>query len=137
LNSVRFRGHVNDIRAIWEQNHLLVLPSRYEGLPLALVEAMWCGRPAVVTDVGGNAEVCVDDETGFVAPAATVSSFSHTLQWAWERRKEWLHLGRAARARVENQMPKDPVALFCERLKACAAAKPGDASASQVVFVGR
>jgi glycosyltransferase involved in cell wall biosynthesis len=121
LNNVNFRGHVTDIRAIWQQNHLLVLPSRYEGLPLALVEAMWCGRPAVVTDVGGNAELCVDNETGFVAPAATLSSFSHTLQQAWERRKEWPQMGRAARARVESQIPKDPVALFCERLKACAA----------------
>jgi glycosyltransferase involved in cell wall biosynthesis len=129
LNNVHFRGHVNDIRAIWEQNHLLVLPSRYEGLPLALVEAMWCGRPAVVTDVGGNAELCIDGETGFVAPASTLSSFTGTLQRAWERRKEWLHLGQAARTRVENQIPKDPVALFCERLKACAAAKPEEATA--------
>jgi glycosyltransferase involved in cell wall biosynthesis len=126
VNNVHFRGHVNDIRTIWEQNHLLVLPSRYEGLPLALVEAMWCGRPAVVTDVGGNAELCLDDETGFVAPAATLSSFTHTLERAWERRKEWLRLGQAARARAENKIPKDPVALFCERLKACAVAKFGE-----------
>jgi glycosyltransferase involved in cell wall biosynthesis len=129
LNNVHFRGHVNDISAIWEQNHLLVLPSRYEGLPLALVEAMWCGRPAVVTDVGGNAELCVDDETGFVAPAATLRSFTYALERAWERRREWQHRGKAARARVENQIPKDPVALFCERLKACAAAKSGEATA--------
>jgi glycosyltransferase involved in cell wall biosynthesis len=129
LTNVHFRGHVADIRAIWEQNHLLVLPSRYEGLPLALVEAMWCGRPAVVTDVAGNAELCVDDETGFVAPAATLSSATHTLQRAWDRRKEWLRMGQAARARVENQIPKDPVTLFCERLKACAAAKSGEAPA--------
>jgi glycosyltransferase involved in cell wall biosynthesis len=127
LENVHFRGHVTDIKAIWEHNHLLVLPSRYEGLPLALVEAMWCGRPAVVTDVGGNAELCVDNETGFVAPAATLSSFSHALQRAWERRKEWLHLGQAARARAENQMPKDPVTVFCERLKTCAVASSGEA----------
>ena len=124
LNNVHFRGHVNDIRAIWEQNHLLVLPSRYEGLPLALVEAMWCGRPAVVTDVGGNAELCVDDETGFVAPAATVSSFPDALQRAWERRKEWPRHGPGSASRVESQMPKDPIGLFCERLKACATQSP-------------
>ena len=129
LNNVHFRGHVADIRAIWEQNHLLVLPSRYEGLPLALVEAMWCGRPAVVTDVGGNAELCVDDETGFVATAATVPSITHTLERAWGRRKEWLCLGQAARTRIENQAPKDAVAVFCERLKACAAPKFGEAPA--------
>ena len=108
---------------------MLVLPSRYEGLPLTLVEAMWCGRPAVVTDVGGNAELCVDDETGFVAPAATESSFTDTLQRAWERRREWLEMGRAARARVEDQMPKDPVGVFCELLKTCATTKSVEAPA--------
>src|SRR5579859_4294452 len=51
---VAFRGQVGDIRAIWAESDLLVLPSRVEGTPLALVEAMLCGRPAVVTDVGGN-----------------------------------------------------------------------------------
>jgi glycosyltransferase involved in cell wall biosynthesis len=126
LDNVHFRGHVSDIKAIWEQNHLLVLPSRYEGLPLALVEAMWCGRPAVVTDVGGNAELCADNETGFVAPAATARCFADTLQRAWDRREEWPQMGRAARTRVEKQIPKDPVALFCERLKACAVARSAE-----------
>jgi glycosyltransferase involved in cell wall biosynthesis len=124
LKNVHFRGHVSDITKIWEQNHLLVLPSRYEGLTLSLVEAMWCARPAVVTDVGGNAELCVDGETGFVAPAATVSSFAHALERAWERRTDWRRIGQAARTRVENQIPKDPVAFFCERLEACAIANP-------------
>jgi glycosyltransferase involved in cell wall biosynthesis len=130
VNNVHFRGHVNDIRAIWEHNHLLALPSRYEGLPLALVEAMWCGRPAVVTDVGGNAELCGDNETGFVAPEANLQSFTQTLERAWEQRQEWPRLGQAARARVENQMPKDPIALFCERLQALIDAKSGQASAN-------
>ena len=129
LANVYFRGHVNDVRSIWEQNHLLVLPSRYEGLPLALVEAMWCGRPAVVTDVGGNAELCVDDETGFVAKAATVSSFADALERAWNRRNDWQHMGQAARIRVESQIPKDPVGVFCEQLTACATAKSLEAPA--------
>jgi glycosyltransferase involved in cell wall biosynthesis len=121
VKNVHFRGHVNDIRGIWEQNHILLLPSRYEGLPLALVEAMWCGRPAVVTDVGGNAELCVDGETGFVAPAATFSSFAEAMERAWEARTEWKQLGEAARARVESLVPKDPISVFCARLRACAA----------------
>lgn len=129
VKNVHFCGHVNDVRAIWERNHLLVLLSRYEGLPLALVEAMWCGRPAVVTDVAGNAELCVDNETGFVAPSATLSSFAHTLQRAWDARTEWPRLGAAARARAESQIPKDPVGLFCTRLQACATAKCEAASA--------
>jgi glycosyltransferase involved in cell wall biosynthesis len=128
---------VANVRAIWEENHLLVLPSRYEGLPLALVEAMWCGRPAVVTDVGGNAEVCVDGETGFVAPAATLSSFSQAMQRAWDRRNEWPQLGHAARILVENQIPKDPIALFCERLKVCGVAKSGEVHTGEMIVTDR
>jgi glycosyltransferase involved in cell wall biosynthesis len=120
LENVNFHGHVSDIRSVWARNHILALPSRYEGLPLTLVEAMWCERPAVVTDVGGNAELCVDGETGFVASAATLSSFSSTLQRAWELRKDWPRIGKAGRARVEKLIPADPVAQFCEQLKACA-----------------
>jgi glycosyltransferase involved in cell wall biosynthesis len=137
LNNVHFRGHVANVRAIWEENHLLVLPSRYEGLPLALVEAMWCGRPAVVTDVGGNAEVCVDGQTGFVAPATTLSSFSQAMQRAWDRRNEWPQLGHAARTLVENQIPKDPIALFCERLKGCGVAKSGEMHTGEMIVTDR
>ncbi len=119
LKNVHFRGHVKEIKQIWAQNHLLVLPSRYEGLPLALVEAMWCGRPAVVTDIGGNAEVCVDDKTGFVAAAPTAGLLNQALERAWQRRNEWHMMGRAARARAEQLIPRDPIKDFCKRLDGC------------------
>jgi glycosyltransferase involved in cell wall biosynthesis len=121
LSNVAFRGHVANIRSIWEENHMLVLPSRYEGLPLALVEAMWCGRPAVVTDVAGNAEMCIDNETGFVAPAPTVPLLADTLQRAWDRREDWQRMGQAARVRAESQIPRDPIGVFAEKLISCAA----------------
>jgi glycosyltransferase involved in cell wall biosynthesis len=135
LQNVNFHGHVSDVSAIWTRNHLLILPSRYEGLPLALVEAMRCGRPAVVTDVGGNVELCVDGETGFVAPATTVSSISDTLHRAWERRAGWRQLGLAARDRVDQLMPEDPVHLFCQRLKGLTAA--GSESSASPTILGQ
>lgn len=137
VKKVHFRGQVNDIRGIWEQNHMLVLPSRYEGLPLALVEAMWCGRPALVTDVGGNAELCIEGETGFVASSATLSSFSKALERAWQARTNWRQLGEAARFRAENQIPKDPIGLFSAELIACATAKSNAASAARRLAVSR
>ncbi|HEX8116790.1 MAG TPA: glycosyltransferase family 4 protein, partial [Pyrinomonadaceae bacterium] len=48
LRSVSFEGQTADVAGIWRGHHALVLASRAEGLPLALVEAMMCGRPAVV-----------------------------------------------------------------------------------------
>jgi glycosyltransferase involved in cell wall biosynthesis len=120
LKMVHFRGHVHDIKAIWKHNHMLLLPSRYEGLPLALVEAMWCGRPSVVTDVAGNTELCADGEIGFVATAPTAGLFEQAMENAWERRMEWRNIGMAARSRAEQIIPKDPVEDFCKQLIASA-----------------
>jgi glycosyltransferase involved in cell wall biosynthesis len=121
LRQVQFRGHVNDVQSIWKDNHMLVLPSRFEGLPLSLVECMWSARPAVVTDIGGNAELCVDGETGFVSAAPTFSLLNEALERAWARRGAWKGLGVAARKRVEQLMPEEPVAEFCNRLLRCIA----------------
>jgi glycosyltransferase involved in cell wall biosynthesis len=114
--NVHFRGHVADVRKIWEENHLLILPSRCEGLPLALVEAMWCARPSVVTDAGGNSEICVDGETGFIAAAPALGLLEKTLERAWEHRNEWQSMGESARTRAEQLVPKDPVGDFCKLL---------------------
>ena len=116
LKQIHFCGHLSDVAKIWAQNHLLVLPSRYEGLPLALVEAMCCARAVVVTDAGGNAEMCFDGETGFVARAPTIDLVAEALERAWEPREKWQELGQAARRRFDSMVPSDPAAVFCEKL---------------------
>jgi glycosyltransferase involved in cell wall biosynthesis len=57
---------------------------------------MLCGRPAVVTDVGGNAEWIAEPETGFVAEAPTAKSFGAALERAWQARDHWQKLGMQA-----------------------------------------
>ncbi|MFG3285417.1 glycosyltransferase family 4 protein [Streptomyces sp. NPDC048111] len=54
--SVSFVGSVTDTAFWYRAADLVVLPSRWEGMALAPLEAMACGRPVVVTDVGGSAE---------------------------------------------------------------------------------
>src|SRR5262249_19810808 len=56
---VSFAGHVA-VEKIWHENHIMVMPSRHEGMPLTVIEAMFCGRPVVATNVGGNSEVIKD-----------------------------------------------------------------------------
>jgi glycosyltransferase involved in cell wall biosynthesis len=113
---VHFCGHVNNIEKLWETHHALVLPSRYEGLPLALVEAMLCHRMAIVTNVAGNAEVVDDEFTGFVAEAPTVRHLAQTLERAWNRREEWRQIGLEAGARIRTKVPMDPSADLADRL---------------------
>ncbi|MER6465043.1 glycosyltransferase family 4 protein [Streptomyces sp. NPDC001228] len=54
--SVEFTGAVADVRPWYRAADLVVLPSRWEGMALAPLEAMACGRPVLVTDVDGSRE---------------------------------------------------------------------------------
>lgn len=105
---VKFMGHVNDVRSIWLDNHILLLPSRAEGTPLALVEAMLCGRTAVVTDVGGNAEWIEDEETGFIAEAPTAKSFGAALNRAWLGLNDWKQMGMKAHEYATTKLDNSP-----------------------------
>ena len=118
---VQFRGHVDGVADIWREHHLLAQPSRHEGMPLSLVEALICGRPAFVTDVAGHAELIQDEVNGFVAEAPTVRHLDAALQRAWDRRGDWEGMGRLAGAMVRKQIPTDPVQTFTDILLSTAA----------------
>lgn len=105
---VVFRGHVASVRDVWADHHLLVLPSRAEGTPLALVEAMLCGRPAVVTDVGGNAEWLLDGQTGYLAAATQAVSVAAALERAWLEQPRWRAMGDHAHAHASLMRDANP-----------------------------
>jgi len=101
---------------IWKENHGLILTSRYEGLPIALVEAMLCSRIAIITDVSGSAEVVTHMVSGFVAEAPRVESVDRSLELAWQNRKEWQHMGVQARREICEKVEKDPEISFAKDL---------------------
>jgi glycosyltransferase involved in cell wall biosynthesis len=105
------------VEKIWAANHVLLMPSRYEGLPLAMVEAMLCARPVVATDVAGHREIIEDGVTGFLADAPTVGSMAAALERFWERRSEAEGLGTAGASRIRQLVPPDPVRVFSDKLK--------------------
>lgn len=107
-NKIKFHGHINDIQSIWMQNQLLLIPSAGEGLPISLVEAMACGRPAVVTDVGGNTELVIEGETGYIAASPAVDSFESTLEKAWQGRGNWKQMGIQAFRKVNSVFEQFP-----------------------------
>ncbi|MEV0275742.1 glycosyltransferase family 4 protein [Streptomyces sp. NPDC050610] len=117
LANVEFAGYTKDIEEVWRTHHGLVLCSRAEGLPTVIIEAMLCGRPVIVSDVAGNAELLTDDDTGFVAAGPVAACLDEALERAWQRRSEWPAIGRRAAAAVRRQMPRDPIALLIEQFK--------------------
>ena len=115
-NRVVFGGHVT-VEGIWAANHVLVMPSRFEGLPLAMVEAMLCGRPVLATDVAGHSEIIEDGVTGFMAEAPTVPAVAHSLERLWEQRANLQQMGRAGAERIRQLVPMDPVSIFADKIK--------------------
>ncbi|TYC17012.1 glycosyltransferase family 4 protein [Bizionia gelidisalsuginis] len=101
---------------IWRENHGLILTSRYEGLPIALVEAMLCSRIAIITNVSGSAEVVTHKVSGFVAEAPRVKSVDCALELAWQNRKEWQHMGVQSRREICRKVEKDPEITFAKDL---------------------
>jgi glycosyltransferase involved in cell wall biosynthesis len=118
LKNVRFRGFSDDVTAIWRENHALVLPSRAEGLPLAQVEAMICGRVCIMCPAGGAGEILEDGITGFVASASTPDALDEAMERAWTKREEWPEIGRNASASVWRYFPHDPCAVLADKLEA-------------------
>ena len=113
---IHVAGFINNIDDLWRTHHAVALPSRAEGLPLALIEAMRSGRPGIVTDVGGNAEVVQDGETGFIASGPSVAEFDAAMERAWQRRDDWEAMGALASQRVRAIFPADPCTHFAEKL---------------------
>ena len=105
---VVFRGFAHDIRSLWAEHQVLVLPSRAEGTPLALVEAMLCGRPAVVSGVAGNPEWVTDGATGWIAAAVSASALDVALDRAWQARGDWAAMGAKAHEVAAERVPLDP-----------------------------
>lgn len=76
---VEWRGFEVDVRRIWREAHIAVLPSYGEGVPKSLLEAAACGRPVVTTDAPGCREVVRPDETGLLVPPGEVEALAGAL----------------------------------------------------------
>jgi glycosyltransferase involved in cell wall biosynthesis len=76
---VTFLGFERDLMRWMRAADAFVLPSLWEGLPLALLEAGACSLPAVATDVPGSREVLVSGETGLLAKPGSVGALADSM----------------------------------------------------------
>lgn len=112
---VLLAGERRDIPEILAAADLFVLPSLWEGLPLALLEAMAAGTPVVATPVGGVVGVVQDGITARLVPPADADALADALLDLLRQPDQAHRLARAARAHVRAHYGGD---AWAQRLQA-------------------
>jgi len=90
--------------------NVFLFPSRHEGMPNAVLEAMASGLPVVATKIAGNEELVVDGETGRLVPTEDVESLQESLKPLLVDAQMREQMGCAARQRVESAFSWNRVA---------------------------
>jgi glycosyltransferase involved in cell wall biosynthesis len=122
--AVKFLGHRDDVPRLLAAADLLVLPSRYEGLPNVVLEAMRFRKPVVATAAPGTTEVVADGQTGLLVPLDDKVALARALRAVIEDPALARRLGDAGRARAEAEFRAETmVARFAELYEQLARAK--------------
>ena len=102
-NQIDFLGFHSDPASLMRKGGVFVLPSRYEGMPNALLEAMGFALPVVITDVSpGPLEVVTDGVEGLVVPGDDVEALKRAISRLINDPTLRLRLGEAGRKRLQS-----------------------------------
>lgn len=93
---VQLLGFRDDCQNLMLSSTVMVLPSRWEGLPNVVLEAMAAGLPVIATDVDGTSELIADGDTGWLLPASKADRLAAAMEECLTRPGE--RLRRAKRA---------------------------------------
>jgi L-malate glycosyltransferase len=100
-------GFRDDARHLVQCMDLFVLSSFSEGTSMALLEAMAAGVPVAVTAVGGNPEIVLDGETGWIVPSDSVEKLTAAILDAARDGVKRGRMGTAGRERFEARFAFD------------------------------
>lgn len=97
-NRIQFRGKVKDIDNLYAEAGIFVLPSRAEGFPNALVEAMAAGLPCIAFKYNpGISEIIEDGYNGILVEKGNINALAEKLDYMIENEAERIKLGNNAR----------------------------------------
>ncbi|WP_038068375.1 glycosyltransferase family 4 protein [Thermoanaerobacterium aotearoense] len=95
-NKVEFLGFREDIETILEKSKVFVLPSRWEGFGLVIVEAMSKGKPIIASNVGGIPEIIKNGKTGILVEPGNELELANAIEKLLNNKKYAAYLGENA-----------------------------------------
>jgi len=113
---VIFMGLRSDVDRLLQCSEVFVLPSRWEGFPNVILEAMAAGKPVVATAVGGIPELVVQGVTGVLVPPQDTPALADAIKGLLSDEKRALAMGAAGRQRVQQCFSMDAMISKTEAL---------------------
>jgi len=105
--NISFLGWKDNISELLPQHNLFVLPSLWEGMPLAILEAMSCGLPCLVTNIPGNNDLVKDGYNGFLFEVADHEKLSFLIKKYYQNPDMLLQHAENARTFVQENFTLD------------------------------
>lgn len=127
-SAVRFLGHRDDVPKLLRHADLFLFPSRHEGHPGALVEAMLSGIPIVASDLPVHRETVRDGRTGVLVPMDDPEAWARAIVSLLEQPDRSYRMGLAARRDAEQRFDVRRAARLHEQLYRAIAARDGSHS---------
>jgi glycosyltransferase involved in cell wall biosynthesis len=100
---VIYKGYSNNMKAVYEECNVVVLPSYREGLPKSLIEACAIGRAIITTNVPGCRDVVVDNVNGLLVPLQMINPLVKAMIQMIENREMRIKMGREGRKIAEQE----------------------------------
>jgi glycosyltransferase involved in cell wall biosynthesis len=94
---------------LYQRSDALLFPSRFEGLPIAVLEAMACEKPVIAANTSSLAEVIENCISGMLSPTDDIDAFVAACRKLAKEPETGKQFGSAARARVEARFSEDVV----------------------------
>jgi glycosyltransferase involved in cell wall biosynthesis len=113
---VTLTGFRKDIPEILAAVDILVMPSRWEGLPMALLEGMAMGKAVIASPVGGIPDVINDGANGVLVEAGDQAGWCQAIKMLFENRELRQQLGEKAKLTVKRHYSAEAVAQAYESL---------------------
>jgi glycosyltransferase involved in cell wall biosynthesis len=116
LSNVLFTGQVRDTVSLMSAFDIAILPSLYEGLPLALIEAMAAGCPVVASRVGGIPEAVDDGVQGVLVQAGSAEQLARAIAFLAGDPAARSAMGKAAEVRARERFSQAQMISQIEHL---------------------
>ncbi len=99
----------SDLLEQYQKANIFVLPSRHEGMPNVVLEAMGCGLPVIATRIAGSEDLVLDGTTGYLIEPDDPQGLAEALVRLIDHKEDIQRMGEASRNRVIESFSWDSV----------------------------